>query len=433
METQKLPSEVLFEPQPKQTQFIEAIFSGKYSFLCYGGSVGGGKSYVCIATLILLCKIYPKSKWVIIRQSLPTLKRTSIETFKKVLPVGFLKSYNQTEHIATFKNDSQITFMPEDYQNDKDFDRFKGLEVNGFLLEQIEELQQGLLDVCIMRAGRHRLPKMPKPIILANVNPTQTWAKKFVYERYKNGTLPSDWYYLPATIFDNPVLANDNDYMSRLKNLDELTYRRLINGDWSAFAVNNPFLYGFNDEKHIGECSFDPYKELYLSFDFNVDPITCISCQHYDDKIFIIDEFRLPNSDIYELCKRIHSKYPNALIRVTGDATGQNRSALTKGNMNYYTIIQLELGLADAQMDQPTINPAVSDSRVLCNSILQNYPVTISPNCVKLIEDCKYVEVDDKGDIKKDRSSEYAKADLLDGFRYYLNTYFDWFLNLRQE
>jgi hypothetical protein len=34
-------------------------------------------------------------------------------------------------------------FMAEDYDNDKDFDRFKGLEVNGFLLEQIEVLDVG--------------------------------------------------------------------------------------------------------------------------------------------------------------------------------------------------------------------------------------------------------------------------------------------------
>ena len=40
-------------------------------------------------------------------------------------------------------------FMTEDYANDKDFDRFKGLEVNGFLLEQIEELQEGLLEFAL--------------------------------------------------------------------------------------------------------------------------------------------------------------------------------------------------------------------------------------------------------------------------------------------
>lgn len=430
METTKSNSEILFEPQPKQEEFINAVFSGEYSFLCYGGSVGGGKSFVGIATLILLCKLFPKSKWVIIRESLPTLKRTSIETFKKVLPANFLKNYNQQDHIATFRNGSQIIFMAEDWEHDKDFDRFKGLEVNGFLMEQIEELQKGLLDVCIMRAGRHRIPKMPPPLVLANLNPTQTWPKEYIYERYINGTLPDDWYYLPATIFDNPVLAQDEAYMSRLKNLDEITYRRLIEGDWSAFAVNNPFAYAFKQDKHVGTAAFNPMKEVMLSFDFNVDPITCVAAQH-DGAIKFITEFRLENSDIYKLCDRIKAHFPQALFLVTGDATGHNRSALTEGNINYYTVIQQRLGLSDGQMKQPTVNPSVGDTRVLMNSILQNLSVIFDKdNCPYTIQDLKYTEVDSNGDIKKKENEKMGRGHLLDGTRYLLNTFFGDFIQI---
>lgn len=431
METKKSNSEILFEPQPKQKEFIEAVFSGKYSLLTFGGSVGGGKSYIGMACLIMLCKFYPGSKWVVIRESLPTLKRTSIETFKKVLPKSFLKSYNQQDHIALFTNGSQIMFMAEDFEHDKDFDRFKGLEVNGFLLEQIEELQKGLLDVCFMRAGRHKIPKMPKPLILANVNPTQTWAKQHIYERYMNNTLPNDWFYLPATIFDNPVLANDQDYMSRLKNLDELTYRRLIQGDWSAFAVNNPFAYAFNEQKHTGVAKFDPRYEVILSFDFNVDPITCIARQHYDSTIKYVKEFRLENSDIYALCDVIKARFPFALFLVTGDATGHNRSALAAGNINYYTIIQQKLNLNDGQMKQPSVNPSIADTRVLMNSILQNYNVIFDKEeCPYAIQDMLYVEVDLHGDMKKKEAERMGRSHLIDTVRYDLNTFFDYFIKI---
>ena len=131
----------LFKPQPAQERFIEAVFSRKHTFLTYGGAMGGGKSYVSIAILLMLCRFYPQSKWCIIRESLPTIKRTTLETFKRLVPSSFIKHIDNTNLIITFKNDSRIMFMAEDYANDKDFDRFKGLEVNGFLLEQIEELQ----------------------------------------------------------------------------------------------------------------------------------------------------------------------------------------------------------------------------------------------------------------------------------------------------
>src|SRR6478736_3170364 len=236
------PSSVIFEPFGKQEEFINAIFSGLYSFLCYGGSMGGGKTYVCLSALILLCKAYPGSKWCVIRDSVPTLKRTTLESFKKVVPTNFIANYNQNDQIYTFTNGSQILFMAENYEQDKEFHRFRGLEVNGFLLEQIEELQEGLLSICFIRAGRNKIDKMPpRPLILANVNPTLLWPKKRVYEPWSKGKLPPDWFYLPAKIYDNKTLAEDEHYMHNVTaHLDDISRRQKIDGDWDAFAIDKP-------------------------------------------------------------------------------------------------------------------------------------------------------------------------------------------------
>ena len=394
--------------------------------------MGGGKSYVCISLLIFLAKVYPNSKWVIIRDSQPTLKKTALETFKKVCPPNFLESFNQSDLTATFTNKSRIIFMAEDWINDKDFDRFKGLEVNGFLLEQIEELNESLLDVCLLRAGRHRINPMPKPIILATVNPTQNWVKSKIYEASVKKQLPEDWYYMAATIVDNPELANDENYMNNLKRLDPINYRRYVLGDWSAFTVDKPFAYSLDEAKHVKPCFHDPGLETILSFDFNVDPITCLVSQHESigQGIKILKEYRLENSDIYELCTRIKSDYPNELILVTGDATGSSRSALVRGNINYYIVIRQELVLGQGQMRQPRINPSHKDSRVLCNSILSNTDIMIDPSCKYLIEDLKYVEVKDDGEI--DKSKDAARSHLLDCFRYDLNTFHNKFIKLNK-
>lgn len=395
--------------------------------------MGGGKSYVGLATLILLCRIYANSKWIVIRESLPTLKRTSLETFRKVLPTTFLKSFNQQDFIAHFKNGSQIAFMAEDWANDKDFDRFKGLEVNGFLLEQIEELNAGLLDVCFIRAGRHKIPgpNQPHPIVMANVNPTQTWPKQKIYEPFMKGTLPEDWFYLPATIFDNPVLANDPVYMANLKNLEEITYKRLIDGDWDAFMVSNPFAYSFLEGKHVGVAKYTPEAEVLLSFDFNIDPITCLAAQHIDGEMRLIKAFKVPNGNPYHLCDAIKAYFglENPIYLITGDATGWNRSALTIGNLNHYRIIKEQLGLIDTQIRAKKKNMAPRGLRVLLNSVLQHYPVTMdAEGCEGLIFDMKYVEVDEFGDMMKDRTTESRKADLMDCCLYLFETFLPQFL-----
>lgn len=392
--------------------------------------MGGGKTYVCLATLLLLCKAYPNSKWCVIRESIPTLKRTTLESFKKLVPSNFVKSYNQNDHIYTFTNGSQILFMAEDYANDKDFDRFKGLEVNGFLLEQIEELQEGLLKICFIRAGRHIIPKMPRPMIMANVNPTLAWPKEQVYERYNNGTLPPDWYYEPAKISDNPALFNDAVYMHNVTaHLDPLTKARMIDGDWAAFAVDKPYFYNFSLGKHcIKTYTPNPHLPLIASFDFNVQPMTCIIGQALGmNDLYIFKEYEINNGSSEEMCERILSDFPQFIdtIEVTGDATGRNRTSMTRGNLNHYRIIREMLGLQDNQLVVPMQNMAHKDSRVLCCSVLQHANFYITENCRKTINDCVQASVDEKGELLK--TKEQGRH-FFDNVRYQIHAAFPDFI-----
>ena len=439
-EAKKSTSErVLFKPFPKQQEFIDAVFSWAYSFLTYGGAMGGGKSYVCLAIIILLCRIFPKSRWCVIRESIPTLKSTTLVTWNKIVPKNFVAKVNQQDHIVTFKNGSEVIFMAEDYKNDKDFDRFKGLEVNGFLLEQIEELQEALIDVCIIRAGRHKIEgvdasgaplKQPKPLILANMNPTLLWPKKRIYDPWSKGKLPRGWHYVPAKITDNPVLADDQDYMSRFDTLDDLTRRRNIEGDWTAFGIDKPFLYSFSMVKHVIPEPYkpNPHLNILVSFDFNKNPMTCTIAQGLDIRRLVVFDFvKMENGSTPEVCDRILAKYPEFKfhIDVTGDATGKNRTPMLVGEVNHYTIIKQKFQLSDSNLKVKTKNNDLSASQIMCNSILQHADVTVTNNCEDLITDCIYAEVDENNELVK---TQTEGRHFLDNFRYLLEAYYPDFL-----
>jgi hypothetical protein len=113
---------------------------------------------------------------------------------------------------------------------------------------------------------------------------------------------------------------------------------------------------------------------------------------------------------------------------VTGDATGHNRSALAVGNINYYTVIKEKLRLSDNQLKVPGVNPALSDSRVLSNSILQNFNFIVDESCKYLIEDLKYVEVNDKGEV--DKTKDKHRSHLSDCLRYLLSTFHGKLINI---
>lgn len=415
---------VVFQPHPKQEQFMSAVFSGDYKYLLFGGAAGGGKSFVSLATLIALAKFYPGSKSFVIRESLPTLKRTTIPSFFKLCPRGFIQSYNQTDQIVKFKNGSILTFFPENYVMDKNLTRFDGIEANFFLIEEGQECQKKTFEKCKLRAGRNIIPgmdKQPPPLILITCNPSQNWTKDIFRNPYIDGKLPKDHFYLPSLMKDNPSLPAE--YLEGLENLDEITRAIFVNGDWDVIDVERPFAYSFNKMKTVRpDLAVNPNEPVILSFDFNVDPITCVSGQSYGNSIRILKEFRLRNSDIFALCEAIRVHYGDRLFIVTGDASGSNRSAMTRGAVNFYQIIKDELNLPRSAFKVPTINPSIKNSRVLLNSMLEKHnDFLIDANCQFLIQDLQSVQTTPEGDIDKGKDS--ASTHLLDGLRYYLWTF----------
>ena len=420
---------IVFQPHPKQLEFMDAVFSFKHECLMYGGAAGGGKSYVSLATLITLAKLFPNSKSHVIRESLPSLKRTTIPTFFKLCPKSFIRSYHQTDHIVTFNNGSTLEFFPENFNMDKNLTRFDGLETNFFLIEECQEIQKKTFEKCKLRVGRHIIPKQPPRLILLTCNPSQQWPKTEFHEPSENGTLNASYFYKRALMMDNPTLPDE--YLAAMENLDDITRAVFVNGDWDVVDVERPFAYGFNKFKSVKpNIQIKQNEPIILSFDFNVDPITCIAGQSYGDKIQIIREFRLRNSDVYQLCQTIRAEFGDVLYYVTGDASGANRSAMTKGTLNYYMIIRDELDLPKSAFRVPSVNPSIKNSRVLLNSILQKHPdFTIDSSCQFLIHDLQNVETTPSGDIEKTKDAKLTH--LLDCLRYYLWTFHNDFIRLK--
>ena len=415
---------VHFKPHPKQEDYIKAVLSGKYKYLLFGGAAGGGKSYVSLATLIVLAKLYPGCKSFVIRESLPTLKRTTIPSFYKLCPPKFIESYNQTEQVIKFTNGSTMTFFPENFYMDKNLTRLDGIEANFFLIEEGQEIQKKTFEKCKLRAGRHIIPNMeqqPTPMIMITCNPSQNWTKTMFYDPYVEGTLPKDYFYMQSLMLDNPALPES--YLEGLENLDEITKEIFVKGNWDIVDVERPFAYSFKRAKHVkNNLEANRVEPIILSFDFNVDPITCLACQSYDNQIRVLREFRLRNSDIFELTERIKAAYPDHFFLITGDASGSARSAMTQGAKNYYQIIYQQLQVPKSSFKVPTYNPSIKNSRILLNSMLEKHPdFAIDSYCQFLIADLQSVQADDEGDI--DKSKDKHATHLLDCLRYFLWTF----------
>lgn len=426
-----------FEKNRKQEEFFNTAVDslcGKnnYRNLFYGGAIRGGKSFVCATTLLFAAKKFHNSRWHIFRKDFPALQSTIIPSFEKILSGNSAWGWSRDKSnyfIYNRKTDGKIFFKGENIDRDPELMDLLGLETNGIFYEQIEELSKKLWEMGSSRLGSWYIDDMPAPITLATFNPTQRWIKKMIYEPWRRGELKAPYYYLSALPSDNGYVTKEQwDAWSRL---DERYKKQFIESDWTDFAdKNNIFAFAFYEQKHLSQdvLQADRNETLYLSFDFNKNPISCGVFQHkgcgYDIKV--IESIKLANSDIYALCDYIKVFYPNYLYVVTGDASGNNTTALVRDNLNFYKVIKTKLLLSDGQIKVPSVNPRIEENQVLVNSILANGDLVISGGgkCDHLIYDLHNVKTSPDGKIQKtDRTDASQQADALDNFRYYLNTF----------
>lgn len=406
--------EILFKPFPKQIEFLEAIFSGRFSFVLYGGSIRGGKTFAGIGALVLLCKAFPRSRWAIVRTDLMTLKRNTIPSFWKVVPTSFVKSYNQATQTVTFNNGSEIIFFGENFDQDKELNRWKGLEVNGFLLEEINELQRKSFHKAIERAGSHIVPnggKQPAPIIIGTCNPAHNWVRDDVYFPYKHGTLNNDWKYIPAKIFDNPFIPDD--YIKALDNMPSYEYDVFVNGNWEIeLKTGGEFYKSFELDQHTGSFKYDKDQPIHLSFDENVNPyITATAWQiHEDDNgthLIQINEFCLPspNNTVRKLCEAISKEYHGhqSGVFIYGDATSRKEDTKMEKGHNFFTLIRDNLKHFNPRMRVPRANPSVVMRGNYINQILEKgfdgITIMIDRDCTNSVAD--YNNVKESPDGKK--------------------------------
>ena len=421
--------DVLFQGFPKQEEFIQAALSGDYSFILYGGAVRGGKSFALLALFIILCRIFPGSRWAIIRKNLPTIEQNVYPVWRKIRPTNFLVDPNHDPHgrthISTFKNGSQIIFFPESHSSDKDKDRWKGFEVNGFGFEEINECQQVTLQKAFERAGSYIVPKLkvqPKPLVVASCNPTQGWIKEMVYTPFKENRLKSTWLYIQSRIYDNlPLLAQQPDYLPQLKeNMTRYEYAVFVEGDWDVqLKTGGEFLRGFELGIHVKQLGYNETKMLHFSIDSNVYPYISIGVWQLIQRpnngwtIRQIDELPMEDPDNTAskagtaIVQYLEDRDYQGPIALHGDKSTKNRNNIDDNHRSFYQIIEEAVLNAGYKVyDKILINPPpVASIADFVNAIFEGrvkgVDIEIGENCKKSINDYIETKTNKDGGILK--------------------------------
>ena len=255
----------------KQSQCWKLLTDDVTNIITYGGSAGGGKSYLGCLWISSMCLQYPGIRTLIGRTVLQQLKLTTLNTLFEVLQLMGLKSgehyvYNGQSNVITFQNKSEIILKDLAYQpSDPNYDSLGGIEVSAIFIDEAAQVSHLCFSILKSRI-RYKLNQYNLiPKVLLTCNPGQNWIKKDFYIPFIQETLELNKAFVPALPMDNPHLPPS--YIEMLKGLPNAQRRRLLEGDWN-YNEEDDSIFNFD---HISNSIFrfkpEPTDKKYMSVD----------------------------------------------------------------------------------------------------------------------------------------------------------------------
>lgn len=410
-------------------KIFEPVLDYKGRYIALTGGRASGKSWV-IAHKILEDLIYKKMDVLCAREHQNSIEQSNKKLFEKIIKKYELPYEIQNTKIISKITGSQIVFVG---LSDITADNIKSYE--DFKLVWLEEAQKisqkswDILNPTIRAEGSQ---------IILTMNPEVPHPKHPIMSElltiFKDETL-----HIHANYYNNPFCSKDIIKIAELtKQHKPEEYKHIWEGIPRDESLNN-VVKGFTEE-NVKPITYQPNMPLHLTWDFNVDPMSCILAHKTADKVFYFDEFILENASTEQTIKEVIKAYPDhkAAIIINGDASGDNRS--TQSEWSNYVIIRNALRQHykenNIHVHLRPFNPRIKNRIAAFNAKVLSYDgkrgLYVDPKCEKLlynIYNLKYkvgtdvVDVPTYSQIKTDNSLKFLEHPF-DAASYLVEYYF---------
>lgn len=428
-----------------QDQFYD-LLNDQSQILILPGSYGSGKSFFAADLLIKKCVEDTYFRCFYGRKILKKVKEsvftTLVEQIEKHRCDGF--SYSTADNstmVIKYKNGNRFNPFGAD-----DVDGLKSIkEPSHFFLEELDQFTAEDFGMCLSRLGRTNKART-QLIALCNTDKVypEHWLHDILFGENKIGAT-IHW----SNFRNNTLLPSVEEYekILRIKAMgDEDVFNSIANSAPAIRNRQNAWIYiDYSGSIINTEIAFIPGNTVYLSFDFNNEPLTCTAWQMSSGRhrmdgagafIHAIAEFEasMATSDeeiISLLCKKIKAAFPYNPLRITGDSNGRVRLKGVAGNKSAFYLIAKYLNVHENNIDVNAANLPHTISRRLCNTWMYNHKnIRISTvNTPKLVADIRIAKASETEQDKLVKDRKINKLDFFDTFRYIPATYFTYFID----
>lgn len=277
-----------YKPFPRQAEFH--VCPAKYRL--FGGQAGPGKSTALMWEAVMQALENPGADTLLLRRTYPELEKSIILPFRRDVPWQDLGArFNESKHIVYWPNGSTTQFGYS--QNEKDVEQYQGGE---YLFIGVDELTMFTMYQWQFLSSRNRC-RVPgsRPNMAGATNPGNighAWVKALWIDKRPPAGMeradkynPADYAFIRATLEDNPVYANDANYIATLEALPTHLYRAFRLGDWNVFA--GQYYDNFSRDRHVKPAKaieLKPWFYLWISCDAGYAHPLCLHFHAQDGK-----------------------------------------------------------------------------------------------------------------------------------------------------
>ena len=275
----------------------------------FGGAAGGGKSHGQLLDALRFAVVYPGSRQLMLRRTMPELERSLVPAALRLYPQS-VAAYKVSEHRWVFINGSSLEFGYCDAESD--VTKYQSAEYDVIRFDELTHFTESQFTYLLSRIrGANSYPKQVK----ATTNPGGI-GHQWVKSRFIDPMPPDEMHefdgetrlFLPARLTDNPFLRRaDAGYEKRLRLLSVHDRRALLDGVWEL--DEGRYFSEFSPALHVVPPHEIPDGwRRYLTIDYGLDMLAALwIAQSPDGRSVVYRELYEPGLIISEAAARILS------------------------------------------------------------------------------------------------------------------------------
>ncbi len=343
--------------------------AARFRVVCAGRRFG--KTYLALSYLLYQAMKSPGTMNWYIAPTYRQAKQIAWKMLKRLMPVGQVKTWNETDLTANLRNDSEISLRGADNP-----DSLRGVSLNSAVLDEyadmcadawFEVLRPALAD----RQGGALFIGTPKGFNHFH----DLWT--LAHDR-------PDWEAWSFTTADGGNVAVSEIEAARAE-LDERTFRQEFMASFETLAGR--VYQAFERSVHVRADIMDvPSLPLLVGLDFNVNPMSAVLSVKPGGQLHTFGEVEIHNGNTELMVAEIRRRYPSRPVQVYPDPSGNARKTSAPVGQTDFSLIKA----AGFRVIAPLAAPLVVDRINEVNAVFRNASgevrAFIHPACKMLIK-----------------------------------------------